>query len=285
MTELQKLEFEMMKEVVRICDELDLRYYLVCGSALGAVKYGGFIPWDDDADIGLFREDYEIFISEAQKLLPKHLFLQNHRTDPKYPYIFGKIRNVNTAYIEKSTASLNMNHGVYIDVFPLDGYPENEEERQRLEKIKASCRKKLSCVFRLPRSRKAVLGMMLRRVCGYHRKTADIIEEYTKAVSEYPAQGSEIICNHGNWQEKLEYAPRTQYGDGAWASFEGLKVRVPEKYDEYLTQKYGNWRAELPKEQQRGHHYTEIVDLERPYTDYIGRSKRSRAIVKNRTNK
>lgn len=85
----------------------------------------------------------------------------------------------------------------------------------------------------------------------------------------YSTETSAIWCNHGNWQGKLEYAPKEQYGDGTWATFEGLKVRIPEKYDEYLTQKYGDWRAELPAEQQVGHHYAEVIDLNRPYTDYI----------------
>lgn len=280
MTELQKIEFDMMKEVVNICEELHLRYYLVCGSALGAVKYGGFIPWDDDLDIGLFREDYEIFISVAQKMLPANLFLQNYMTDPKYPHIFSKIRNQQTTYIEKSVADLNINHGVYIDVFPLDGYPQKKDEQLRLEQIKTACQKKLSCVFRVPRNLKATFGMYLRRACGYHQKTESILGEYTNAVSQYPARQSRMICNHGNWQGKLEYAPREQYGEGTWATFEGLKVRVPEKYDEYLTQKYGDWRADLPPEQQVGHHYAEVMDLKRPYTDYIEHRKNGQIRIK-----
>ena len=70
MTELQRTEFEILKSVIRICDENDIEYYLVCGSALGAVKYQGFIPWDDDVDIGIFREDYTKFCEIAQSELP-----------------------------------------------------------------------------------------------------------------------------------------------------------------------------------------------------------------------
>ena len=117
MTALQKIEFEMLKEFVRICDELNLRYYLVCGSALGAAKYGGFIPWDDDVDVALPRPDYDVFCQRAQDMLPKHLFLQNHKTDPNYPMIFSKIRHSGTTYVEKSLAKLNMNHGIYTDIF------------------------------------------------------------------------------------------------------------------------------------------------------------------------
>ena len=88
-------------------------------------------------------------------------------------------------------------------------------------------------------------------------------------ISSYPVENSEVICNHGNWQGKLEYAPREQYGEGIMMEFEGLKVRVPELYDEYLTQKYGDWRADLPEEEKVGHHYYSVCDLNKSYKEYI----------------
>lgn len=285
MTGLQKVEFEMLQEAIRICDELQLNYYLVCGSALGAAKYHGFIPWDDDVDIGLFREDYDAFISKAQERLPMHLFLQNHMTDPQCPHIFSKIRNNDTTYIEKSVSHLNIHHGVYIDVFPLDGYPKDAKAQTALERKKIECQKKISCVFTFQRSLKGKCGMWYRRARGYHKKTADILEDYIHAVSQNSPYESELICNHGNWQGKLEYAPREQYGEGAWAEFEGLKVRIPEKCDEYLTQKYGDWRADLPPEQQVGHHFAEVIDLNRPYTDYIEHLKSGNICIKRPGNR
>lgn len=136
MNELQKIEFDMLKEVVRVCSELKLTYYLVCGSALGAIKYRGFIPWDDDMDIALPRRDYEIFIKEAQALLPENLFLQNYHTEPSFPQIFSKLRNSETTYIEKSVSKLPVNHGVYIDIFPLDEYPSDRAEQKKTRKEK-----------------------------------------------------------------------------------------------------------------------------------------------------
>ena len=107
------------------------------------------------------------------------------------------------------------------------------------------------------------------KICGYDKKVSDYARQLELALTSFKGSSSSVRCNHGNWQGKLEYAPKEQYGDGTWATFEGLKVRIPEKYDEYLTQKYGDWRAELPAEQQVGHHYAEVIDLNRPYTDYI----------------
>ena len=111
---------------VQICDRLQMEYFMLCGSALGAIKYGGFIPWDDDIDVGLYREDYERFCKEAPMLLPKKFFLQNYASDPDFPAIYSKLRDSSTTSIEKSVAKLPINHGISIDIFPLDGYPKKK---------------------------------------------------------------------------------------------------------------------------------------------------------------
>ena len=79
MNDLQKVEFELLKVFIETCEKLNLNYFLVCGSALGAVRHGGFIPWDDDMDVGMYREDYNKFMELAPALLPEGLFLQNYR--------------------------------------------------------------------------------------------------------------------------------------------------------------------------------------------------------------
>lgn len=267
MTDLQAKELELLRAFVDVCEKLGLKYYLVCGSALGAVKYKGFIPWDDDVDVALKREDYDVFLREAQNLLPDGIFLQNHRTDPAYPHIFSKLRDSGTTYIEKSVAHLPINHGIYIDVFPLDEYPTGERERRRLERTKSACKKKLSCVWAMERGPKAKLGYLLRRALGYHKKTAAILDEYEAAITVSRGKPTELWCNHGNWQNELEYAPADQYGEGAIAEFEGIPVRVPEKFEAYLTQKYGDWRADLPPHQQIGHHFYTVCDVNKPYTN------------------
>lgn len=269
MTQIQQAEFEILKVVTEICDRLDIPYFLVCGSALGAAKYHGFIPWDDDVDIGIFREDYERFLCEAPQYLPEHLFLQNHRTDRYYPHIFAKVRNSATTYIEKSASRIPMNHGIYIDIFPLDGYPENPAEQKRLERKKKWYKRLLACTFVCERSIQGRIMTGLFRLAGVHKRTAIVIDRYERMIKQYGTAASDIICNHGNWQGTLEYASKSQYGDGHWTTFEGLRVRIPQQYDAYLTQKYGNWREDPPKEKQIGHHFYEICDLSRPYDHYL----------------
>ena len=282
MNQLQKIEFDIFYVFSEVCKKLGLTYYLVCGSALGAAKYQGFIPWDDDLDVGMPRTDYEVFQTEAGKLLPPHLFLQNYKTDIKYPMLFSKLRDDRTTFIEKGLSKLDINHGIYIDIFPLDGYPYNVNEQQILEKRKRIYKLQTLSAIKPNFDMKLITRAFLKteRFFGYHKRTEQILDKLTSLLSANRPEESSVWCNHGNWQGRLEYAPREQYGEGKWATFEGLKVRIPERYDEYLTQKYGNWREDLPEDQKVGHHYAEVIDLERPYTDYIVKLKNGKMRLK-----
>lgn len=273
MNELQKTELEILRAFIGVCDKLDLHYYLVCGSALGAVKYGGFIPWDDDIDVALPRGDYDVFVREAQALLPEYCFVQNYRSDPGFPAFYCKIRDSRTTYIEKSMQHRRMNHGVYIDVFPLDGYPEDIKEANHLERRKRILKRRIDCANAFQKGQKPLTRayFILERILGCHRRSAKYAQELDRLVASYSADSSSRWCNHGNWQGTKEYVPREQYGEGREAFFEGLAVRIPEKYDAYLTQKYGDWRADLPEEEKVGHHYYTVCDLSQPYTKYMNR--------------
>ena len=268
MNELQKILLEILIPAVEICEKLNLNYYLVCGSALGAAKYQGFIPWDDDMDIGMPRDDYEIFLREAPNLLPDNLFLQNYRTDPGFPHIFSKLRDSGTTMIEYGVAHLDMHHGICIDIFPLDGYPTGKWEQKWFDLQKKGYNWMRFCALGKGSDPKVEFRNRIFRMLGYHRRTAKTIEKMERLLTRYSAEDSEIWCNHGNWQEKLEYAPRWHYGNGMGMTFEGLPVRVPENYDAYLTQKYGDWRSDPPKEKQVSHHRYQVCDVHRPYTEY-----------------
>ena len=136
MNALQRKELELFQAFLQVCRQLGLSYYLICGSALGAVKYRGFIPWDDDMDLAMLRPEYEVFLAQAPDLLPAHIFLQNYKTDPAFPAIYSKLRYSGTAYIEKAARKLAMHHGIFIDLFPLDGYPAEPARQRRLERRK-----------------------------------------------------------------------------------------------------------------------------------------------------
>lgn len=269
MNDLQRKSFELLQIFVGICEKWDIPYFLVCGSALGAVKYQGFIPWDDDIDVGLLRGDYQRFLEIAPKELPEWCFLQNYKSEPGFYHTFSKLRNSNTTFIETGVAKIPMNHGIYIDVFPLDGHPEGVWKQ-----IDFRLRQKLYswmrfCVLEQDPKPRVRFRNKVFRALGYHKRLGKTLAKNEALYCAYPPEESELWCNYGNWQGKLEHAPKWHYGNGTWASFEGLRVRIPENFDAYLTQKYGNWREDLPDKDKKSHHYSIVCDAQRPYTDYI----------------
>lgn len=278
MTPLQQCQLRLLGAFVETCQKLGLRYYMVCGSALGAVKYGGFIPWDDDIDVAMPRPDYEQFLEKAQTLLPEGVFLQNYRTDPRFPLLFSKLRDSNTTFVEEVHKNLPMNHGVYIDVFPLDGYPEAEGSRKRFERKKAAFERQRKVVldydrWQFPKAVRTNGTYLLYRLFGLYKNTAKTLERYNAFLAAWPVEDSSLWCNHGNWQGPLEYAPKGQYGQGVPGKFEGLDVILPQDWDAYLTQKYGDWRRDPPPENQKSHHSFAICDLEHPYTHFYAKEE------------
>ncbi len=116
----------MLMAVDRLCSKHQLTYYLIAGSALGAARHHGFIPWDVDVDIGMPRPDYQTFLQLCRTELPAGLFLQTRQTDPCYFRHFAKIRNENTTFLQCGLEKLKFNHGVFIDVWPIDGAPSSQ---------------------------------------------------------------------------------------------------------------------------------------------------------------
>ncbi|MBE6727639.1 MAG: LicD family protein [Ruminococcaceae bacterium] len=268
MNDTQNISLDLFRNFLEICNKLNLKWYMINGSALGAVKYGGFIPWDDDIDVGMPRKDYEIFLKEAQSLLPEHIFLQNYRTDKYFPHIFSKLRNSNTTFIERSIKHLNMNHGMYIDIFPLDNYPDDPETQKTFNRKKKVLVWKCVCNIKNNLSFKVKLRNCFVKLLGYGKRTHKSLAHLEKLISAFP-ENSKTFCNHGDRMRKKQCVSKEIYGNGCEMMFEGIKVNIPEKYDEYLTHKYGNWRADPPKEQQNSHHHTTICDPKKPYSEYI----------------
>lgn len=276
MNKLQCVQLDILKEFIKVCQSLDLKYYLICGSTLGSVKYKGFIPWDDDVDVALPRKDYDIFVEKAQALLPDYYFLQNYKTDKYYHHFCSKIRDSRTAYIERNQKNLNIHHGVFIDVIPLDILPDDKNF-----KIKYRFFRICQLIhLQSPEKYKNVIKFILKPFVRI-RPVYRCFEHYLrKNCSTDNVQ----YCNFHNAKNNWLYMDFSYYGQGNTAKFEGLDVIIPEKYDEYLTAYYGDWRADLPSEQQEGHHYAEVIDLERPYTDYIEYCKNGKIRIKHINN-
>ena len=126
---VQLTQLEIAKEIRRVCEENDIPYFLTCGTLLGAVRHQGFIPWDDDMDVGMLRENYEKFCRIApEKLKPEYCW-QSWYTDPNYALPFGKVRKRGTLYLEAKSHRLAEN-GFYVDIFPYDAVSPDAEQRQ-----------------------------------------------------------------------------------------------------------------------------------------------------------
>lgn len=264
---LKQIEKENLKAFIEICEKLNLRYYLLGGTLLGAVRHKGFIPWDDDIDVGMPRQDYEVFLEKGQELLPEHLFIQTIFTDPQYPHCFAKIRNNNTTFVESSMCNRKMNHGVYIDIFPLDYYPEDEKASRKLDRKKKYFNRRVACSFYFPEKetfKYKLVSFLMKVMFPSLNKVLRKRDALYKSAAE-----SELLANHGGAWGKKEIVPKSWYGEGTELQFEGLTVIGPKEYDKWLTQVYGDYMQLPPEEKRVGHHYTELIDLERSYEIYI----------------
>ncbi len=263
---LKKCEFQMLKCFKEICDSLNIKYYILGGTLLGAVRHKGFIPWDDDVDVFIPRKDYELFLQKAQELMPKHYFLQTHETDENYPNNFAKLRDSSTTFIEKSCRNIKMNHGVYIDIFPLDYYPVSAYKRILFKIKKRLLTWRINTIFDLGKlSLKTKIATFVSILIYPSRKKA--IEKREKLFKSVKTTDM-VVNNSGAWLSK-EIVPLEWCKDGVMLEFEGLQLRGPTEYDEWLRFVYGDYMKLPPENERIPHHFVEVFDLEKPYTEYI----------------
>lgn len=268
---LKQCELEIFKQFISICDELNLRYFVAGGTLLGAVRHGGFIPWDDDIDVLMPRKDYERFLREAQARLPEFYFLQTFRTDPEFPANFAKIRDSRTTFIETSVSKHNIHHGVYIDIFPLDYYPDKLFLRLILELRKNIMQARMSAEFYRPNERISV-KMIMRIIAGsvsrlLYRDRQNMQNKRERMFRSVPVSG--LVCNYSGAWGKREICPVEWISETCELVFEGLKVSAPRKYDKLLTHLYDDYMKLPPVEKRISHHFATVIDLDKPYTEYL----------------
>lgn len=267
---LKKTELDIFKQFIKICKDNNLTYFVLGGTALGAVRHKGFIPWDDDIDVALPRDDYEKFLLIAQKSLPDNMFLQTYITDKNYPHPFAKIRNNDTAFIEKTVSKIDMNHGVYIDIFPLDGYPNSKLKAKFFKIQNRILRVAISNVFLVDSISQNKSKLFFKKcIAGLLPNYRILVKKLDKLYKANPYNNSETVANFcGAWGMK-EVMPKEYFGNGTEGEFEGLEVNLPEKTHEYLTSLYGDYMKLPPVEKRVGHHYCTVIDLKKSYKEYI----------------
>ena len=273
LSRIKSIERELLKQFIEVCEKEGLQYFLVGGTCLGAVRHKGFIPWDDDIDVALPRPDYEKFLSVAPSHLGSNVFLQTFGTDPEYVYNFAKLRDSSTTFIETMLSRLNINHGVYIDIFPLDGGGSSTESTCALfKKIKKYTRRISLCYYKADRtfSEKVKYGIKKVIYCG--SSISESVKMREKLYKTYDYGSSAWVANYGGGWGEREIMPRDVFGKGVQGTFEGLNVMLPENYDEYLTRLYGDYMTPPPVEKRAAHHHFTVIDLDKPYREYTNKT-------------
>ena len=131
---LQLTELEMLKDVADFCEKNGIEYFLIAGTLLGAVRHGGFIPWDDDIDIGMTFKNYKKFLKLAPKGLPKKYFVQHFTTDPKVSIPWIKVRINGTTSMERHLTNYDIHYGICMDIFLFNGIAENKNRKKKQAK-------------------------------------------------------------------------------------------------------------------------------------------------------
>lgn len=260
----QMLMVDILKYVHDICEKYGLKYFLDAGTLLGAVRHKGFIPWDDDMDIGMLREDYEKFIEIAKKELPDKLFLQTFETDDKYDIyqVPCKIRYNGTILIEKGIAeNSEMHNGVYIDIFPYDSLPKSNFIYKLQRMLSYNVLKSFIRIREIPENLNfknkvthAFYKVMVK-IFPYKRrkKFFDFLVKWNDVNSPFMGYGLDTV-----WSEYIY--KKEDYFELEKLEFEGNYFYGPKNYDAILKQLYGDY-MKLPKEEDRQWHAKEIKKL------------------------
>ncbi len=251
--EIQNTEKQILSIVVDFCEEHSLRYYLAYGTLLGAVRHKDIIPWDKDIDIFMPRPDFEKFLELTQNAdIKENIKSFSWKNTKNYYLPWIKVCDMNTRLVITRTTS-NIPFGVWLDIFPLDALPEDQNETAKLENIfKSGLKDCLLSVSHLSLKEKIVnfqkLGYI--RKYGQSKVMNDISEVAAKTDydrAEYIADMQDLQYNKSMDQVKIE---RSVYEEITEIEFGGRKYKCPKDYDYVLRKAYGNY-MELPPEDER----------------------------------
>lgn len=269
MKQVWAVELDLLVEFARICKRFDIPWFIDGGSLLGAVRHHGFVPWDDDIDVCLFREDYERLCDVAVKDFKAPYFLQTYETDPGFAWGHAVLRNSETTAIPKRDlingfSCHRYNQGISIDIFPMDNIPDEEMLAKRfldgVEKRMSEARDMRSLLdwhealtwrrlltphgFKNAFSYLKVIG---HGIVGHGDPLKYIADEHDRFVQRYNRQLTKRCCTIAHWpiRRASQYYQREWFADTVYLDFEMLKVPAPSGYVALLSGLYGDWHKHV----------------------------------------
>ena len=267
------IQLDLYLVVSEICEKYGLKYFVLFGGLLGAIRHNGFIPWDDDLDIGMPRKDYETFIAIASKELDYPFFLRTPFTDPTCLYPVIDIVNSESTFIPKLFRRNGFNMGVPVDIFPIDFCDINKVVTEREEILKCF----LQCTNYMKRNCKGLNERQKRDLVTYYvndpynsfNRLHQIASNPDYFDSEYVT-----ICNAITRHPLKHVWPAKAFAKSISHRFENMEVKIPLGWEEILKTTFGNY-MEYPPVSERGAKNDQLFfDPDLPYLHYIKQTDR-----------
>ncbi len=248
---IHRTEMDIMREIDRICRKHNLTYFLAYGTLLGAVRHKGFIPWDEDMDIMMPREDYEQFLKVALDELPPHLMIDSYPQNPRYFNPFAKVRNRNTLFAIRALQNYDGPQGLWIDIFPMDYADERcVEDNLKRGRTIGICRAGI-CIKRgifdwnvLSAKRKPVYRLLSLLPESF------LWKKINKAHLKNKGENNTYVILDADLPESRRPMPIEWFFPPKEACFEGERFLIPANSDAVLTRSYGDYMQIPPKEKQ-----------------------------------
>ncbi len=265
LTAVQQLLLGYLLEIDRICKKHGIKYFLAGGTLLGAIRHHGFIPWDDDADVMMLREDYDHFMEIVQDEVPDNIFLQIPSTEEGNHNAFAKLRINNTMFSTLFTAKfLDMHNGIFFDILAHDKTA-NHKWSQKLHLYGTILGRAL--VFRKWGNTNIISGGKHPHVCAVLNRIKRFIPmswaEWLQArmLRLFQHRKSEYLYDGMGRNLKRGPFPKAWLDEAVYVDFEGYKFPVPKEYDKYLTWLYGDYMQMLPVSERQTSHSIVVTDL------------------------